>query len=258
MLMEKLEKVLKKYGKVCVAYSGGTDSDFLLNMAVKFLGKENVLAVIAKGIMLAQKDFDDALRLAEKCGVQTEVVEIDALSVDEFKFNRRERCYFCKKNIMTNIKEKAMQYGFDVVADGKNTDDGKVFRPGARAAVELGIVSPLFEAGFSKADIRYWAEKENIETWDKKSNSCLATRFLYDTELDENSLKAVEKAERYIFDKGYMGARVRVHSDIARIEIDKKDFAKFIAEENIADVLKELGFKYVVLDMEGFRSGSMD
>lgn len=258
MLIENLKNVLNKYQKVCVAYSGGTDSDFLLNMAVKILGKENVLAVIAKGVMLAEKDFTDAVRLAEKSGARLETVEIDAFSVDEFKNNTRERCYFCKKNIMTAIIAKASELGFDVVCDGKNTDDGKVFRPGARAAAELGIVSPLYEAGFSKADIRKYAEKENIETWNKKSNSCLATRFPYDTELDAVRLKAVEEAERIIFDKGYTGARVRVHGNIARIEIDKADFGRFMEEKDIAEAVKAKGFKYVVLDLEGFRSGSMD
>jgi len=258
MLIDNLEKILKKYGKICVAYSGGTDSDFLLNMAAKILGKENVLAVLAKGIMLSQKDFDDALRLAQKCGVRLEIVEIDALSVGEFRNNTKERCYFCKKNIMSKVIEKASQLGFDVVADGKNTDDGKVFRPGTKAASELGIVSPLFEAGFSKADIRHWAQKENIETWDKKSNSCLATRFPYDTLLTEDNLKAVEKAEYIIFSKGYSGARVRVHGDIARIEIDKEDFKRFVEDKDIAEDVKKQGFKYVVLDLEGFRSGSMD
>ena len=129
---------------------------------------------------------------------------------------------------------------------------------GAKAAAELGIVSPLYEAGFSKADIRYWAEKENIETWNKKSNSCLATRFPYDTELTADKLKAVEEAELVIYNKGYMGARVRAHGDIARIEVDKEDINKFAEEKDIAEAVKSKGFKYVVLDLEGFRSGSMD
>jgi len=255
---KNLENILKKYEKICVAYSGGTDSDFLLNAAVKILGKENVLAVIADGVMLAKKDYDDAVRLAEKSGARLVTVTADAMAVDEFKMNRKDRCYFCKKNIMGEIIKKASEYGFYTVADGKNTDDGKVFRPGAKAAAELGIVSPLFEAGFSKQDIRSCAKYMGLETWNKKSNSCLATRFPYDTELNEETMKMVENAELMIFNEGFYGARVRLHGDIARIEIDKNDFERFIKEEELIKNIKAVGFKYVTLDLEGFRSGSMD
>lgn len=256
--LQNLNKILKEYKKVCIAYSGGTDSDFLLNAAVKCLGKENVLAIIGNGIMLSRKDYDDAVCLAKKSGADYEVIDVDAFAAEEFVMNRRERCYFCKKNIMSALIKKAAEKGFDIVCDGKNTDDAKVFRPGAKAAAELGLKSPLYEAGFSKSEIRSCSKEMGCETWDKKSNSCLATRFPYDTHLTKEMFEKAEKAELAVFNKGYMGARVRVHGDIARVEIAKDDFERFIKDEELIKEIKNAGFKYVTLDLEGFRSGSMD
>ncbi|MCI1959862.1 MAG: ATP-dependent sacrificial sulfur transferase LarE [Clostridia bacterium] len=255
--IETLKNILSSYKKVCIAYSGGTDSDFLLNMAKKVLN-ENVIAIIGDGRMVARKDIAEAVRLAEKAGVKYYVIKCDAFSVEQFRMNRHDRCYYCKINIMGGIISKAKELGFDVVADGKNTDDAKVYRPGAKAAKELGLASPLFEAGFSKDEIRKYARQMELETWNKPSNSCLATRFPYDTELNEKLMYMVEKAEELISNFGLKGARVRLHGNIARIEIQKKDFGKFIENENLTAEIKSLGFKYVTLDCEGFRSGSMD
>ena len=257
-IKDRLHNILKERKKIAVAYSGGTDSDFLLNFAVDVLGKENVYAIIANGIMLADKDLKDAVRLAEKSGAKYTVVDVDALKVEEFRNNTEERCYFCKKNIMGAVIAKAKEEGFEFVADGKNKDDGLKFRPGAKAAEELGIISPLYEAGFTKNDIRQRGKEMGIETWDKKSNSCLATRFAYNTLLTEEKLKMVERAEKYIADKGYRGARVRVHGDLARIEVEPCDIEKFVLEKETIKNIKNTGFKYVTLDLEGFRSGSMD
>ena len=231
--LQNLNKILKEYKKVCIAYSGGTDSDFLLNAAVKCLGKENVLAIIGNGIMLSRKDYDDAVRLAKKSGADYEVIDVDAFAAEEFVMNRRERCYFCKKNIMSALIKKAAEKGFD-------------------------IVCPLYEAGFSKSEIRSCSKEMGCETWDKKSNSCLATRFPYDTHLTKEMFEKAEKAELAVFNKDYMGARVRVHGDIARVEIAKDDFERFIKDEELIKEIKNAGFKYVTLDLEGFRSGSMD
>ena len=159
---------------------------------------------------------------------------------------------------MSALIKKAAEKGFDIVCDGKNTDDAKVFRPGAKAAAELGLKSPLYAAGFSKSEIRSCSKEMGCETWDKKSNSCLATRFPYDTHLTKEMFEKAEKAELAVFNKGYMGARVRVHGDIARVEIAKDDFERFIKDEELIKEIKNAGFKYVTLDLEGFRSGSMD
>ena len=258
--MEKikiLEDVIRGYGKICVAYSGGTDSDFVLNVSKRVLG-DNVIAIIGKGVMLAQKDFEDAVRLAKKAQVKYYVIEADILKTEQFRYNDKERCYFCKKTIMNGLKEKAQQLGFENIADGKNCDDGKVYRPGVAAAKEIGIISPLFEAGFTKAEIRQVAKEMGLETWDKPSNSCLATRFPYDTELTEENFSKVEKAEKLISDVGIKSGRVRLHGDIARIEIPKDSFNTFMENSELSKNIKNVGFKYITLDLEGFRSGSMD
>lgn len=258
--MEKLDKLreyFSKFDKLCVAYSGGVDSDLVMNVAYEVL-KDNVIAVIGDGIMLSRKDLEDAERLAKKVGIKYYVVKTDAFSVKEFKFNDRKRCYYCKKNIMGGIISKAKELGFNIIADGKNADDGKVYRPGAVAAFELGIVSPLYEVGMTKADIREAAKILGLETWNKASNSCLATRFPYDTELNEEKFKMVENAELMIAKKGITSARVRFHGDIARIEIPKDKFGEFLADKELLEDIKKVGFRYITLDLEGFRSGSMD
>ena len=258
--MEKLDRLreyLSNFDKLCVAYSGGVDSDLLMNVAYEVL-KDNAIAVIGDGVMLSRKDLEDAENLARKTGIKYYVVKVDAFSVNEFKFNDKKRCYYCKKNIMGEIIKKANELGFYTVADGKNSDDGKVYRPGAEAARELGIVSPLYEAGMTKQDIRQAARELGLETWNKPSNSCLATRFPYDTELTAENFAKVEGAELLIAQKGIPSGRVRMHGDIARIEVPEERFNELISDRKLIEDIKNFGFRYVTLDLEGFRSGSMD
>ena len=258
--MEKLDRLreyLSNFDKLCVAYSGGVDSDLLMNVAYEVL-KDNAIAVIGDGVMLSRKDLEDAENLARKTGIKYYVVKVDVFSVNEFKFNDKKRCYYCKKNIMGEIIKKANELGFDTVADGKNSDDGKVYRPGAEAARELGIVSPLYEAGMTKQDIRQAARELGLETWNKPSNSCLATRFPYDTELTAENFAKVEGAELLIAQKGIPSGRVRIHGDIARIEVPEDRFNELISDRKLIEDIKNFGFRYVTLDLEGFRSGSMD
>ena len=258
--MEKLDRLreyLSKFDKLCVAYSGGVDTDLLMNVAYEVL-KDNAVAVIGDGIMLSRKDLEDAENLARKTGIKYYVVKVDVFSVNEFKFNDKKRCYYCKKNIMGEIIKKANELGFYTVADGKNSDDGKVYRPGAEAARELGIVSPLYEAGMTKQDIRQAARELGLETWNKPSNSCLATRFPYDTELTAENFAKVEGAELLIAQKGIPSGRVRMHGDIARIEVPEERFNELISDRKLIEDIKNFGFRYVTLDLEGFRSGSMD
>ena len=255
--LDRLRKYISGFDKLCVAYSGGVDSDLVMNVAYDVL-KDNAIAVIGDGIMLSEKDLKDAERLAKKAGIKYYIVKVDAFAVKEFKFNDKKRCYYCKKNIMGGIIQKARELGFEYVADGKNADDGKVYRPGAMAADELGIVSPLYEAGMSKAEIREAAEFLGLETWNKASNSCLATRFPYDTELTEENFSKVERADHLIAEKGIPSGRVRMHGDIARIEIPKDRFEEFLSDKALIENIKKTGFRYITLDLEGFRSGSMD
>ena len=255
--MKTLENILRKYNKICVAYSGGTDSDFLLNVAKNVLGN-NVIAIIGNGEMMAKKDFEDAVKLAKRAGVEYYTIEADVFKVDEFRNNDRKRCYYCKKNIMSGLKEKAQELGFNIIADGKNFDDGKVYRPGALAAEEIGIVSPLFEAGFTKTEIRQFAKEMGLETWNKASNSCLATRFPYDTLLTSENFRKVEAGEKLIADFNIPSGRIRLHGEIARIEIPLEYFDVFMKNTELIKKIKNVGFKYITLDLEGFRSGSMD
>ena len=258
--MEKLDRLreyLSNFDKLCVAYSGGVDSDLLMNVAYEVL-KDNAIAVIGDGVMLSRKDLEDAENLARKTGIKYYVVKVDVFSVNDCQVNDKTRCYYCKKNIMGEIIKKANELGFDTVADGKNSDDGKVYRPGAEAARELGIVSPLYEAGMTKQDIRQAARELGLETWNKPSNSCLATRFPYDTELTAENFAKVEGAELLIAQKGIPSGRVRMHGDIARIEVPEERFNELISDRKLIEDIKNFGFRYVTLDLEGFRSGSMD
>lgn len=259
--MEKIEilkQMLSQYKKICIAYSGGVDSDFLLHMAINTLGKDHVLALIGRGVMMAEKDWQEAAKLAEQSGVLWEFVETFPLEIPEFTSNDKKRCYFCKKQLMGSIKKRAEDHSFFVVADGKNADDALHYRPGAQASEELGIQSPLSAAGFHKSEIRQCAKELGLSTWNKASNSCLATRFPYNTTLTRELLYRAEQAELFLFHYGIPGARVRVHQDIARIEIPKEFFPVLLEKTDFIPQLKALGYRYVTLDLEGFRSGSMD
>ena len=255
---DSLFQLLQQYPSLCVAYSGGTDSDFLLHAAIRALGKDHVTAIIAKGEMLAGKDYQAALALAKQAGAACYTVEVDAFQEEAFRMNRKDRCYHCKKAIMGAILDKAAQLGFSVVADGKNADDQKVYRPGAQAAAELGIVSPLAAAHFTKDEIRQTAKDWGLSTWNKPSNSCLATRFPYDTLLSKEKFRLVEQAELLLAEAGIPSGRVRLHGTIARIEIPKDYFLSFTKNDELIRTIKAIGFPYVTLDLEGFRSGSMD
>ena len=258
-MLDELENELKKLKKVAVCYSGGIDSSFLLYFANKVLGKENVLGVIANGQMVARSDYEDAIKFAKENNFNLAEISYNALEVEDFKNNTKNRCYSCKKNLMTKIKEEANKQGYINVLDGKNVDDTKVFRPGNKATQELGIISPLEKAGFTKADIREYSKECGIKFWNKPSNSCLATRFPYNTVLTEEMLKNIEIAEDYIKQLNINRVRVRVHNNIARIEVEEKDFQIIMGNrEKIVDKIKELGFEFVTLDLAGIRSGVFD
>lgn len=258
-MLDELENELKKLKKVAVCYSGGIDSSFLLYFANKVLGKENVLGVIANGQMVARSDYEDAIKFAKENNFNLAEISYNALEVEDFKNNTKNRCYSCKKNLMTKIKEEANKQGYINVLDGKNVDDTKVFRPGNKATQELGIISPLEKAGFTKADIREYSKECGIKFWNKPSNSCLATRFPYNTVLTEEMLKNIEIAEDYIKQLNINRVRVRGHNNIARIEVEEKDFQIIMGNrEKIVDKIKELGFEFVTLDLAGIRSGVFD
>lgn len=256
--LELLKKRLKELKKVAIAYSGGVDSNFLMSVARETLGKENVLAVLCSGAMLAQADYQEAVQLLKDKDVQYEILAMDVFTVPEFAGNDKKRCYYCKKNLMSKIIEMAKTQGYEVVLDGKNLDDAKVYRPGAAAAQELGICSLLYECGFTKQDIRNVSRELGIITWNKPSNACLASRFPYGTQLTAEKLKQVEDAELCLKELGIDSGRIRVHDRIARVEVAKEDFKCLLEHKDFVNKVKACGFDYVTLDLEGFRSGSFD
>lgn len=257
-MLEELENRLKELNKVAIAYSGGIDSTFLVYVANKVLPKENVVAIIATGKMMAQKDYTEAISILKENKFNYKEVSYNPLSIIEFKENHKDRCYYCKKNLMTKIKNISNENGFVNVLDGKNADDLKVYRPGNKATEELEIISPLAELGFSKETIRKQAQKLGIKIWNKPSNSCLATRFPYNTILTEEKLKKIELSEEIIKSLGIEKVRIRAHDDIARIEIEKENFELIFKNRKIVQQIKKLGFNFVTLDLEGLKSGSFD
>jgi len=253
-----LKDKLKIYGKLCIAYSGGVDSAFLLSVAYDVLG-ENVLAVLIDSPVLAQRDRKEAIDFLEKTGVSYKVIKENPFISPEFCKNILLRCYYCKNINYKAIQEVAKQSGIEWVADGQNIDDVRSGdRPGAKAAKELGVVSPLIDCGFMKEDIRFYSRQLGLATWDKPSNACLATRLPFGFEITKERLAVVEAAEETLRRRGMEGCRVRWHDTVARIEAPRRFFDTILNTQAIIDEIKALGFKYVTLDLEGFRSGSMN
>ena len=278
--MEKqsqLEEYLRTLEKVAIAYSGGIDSSFLLFVANKVLPKNQVLAVIANGIMVPRKDYEEAIHFLKENKFQYIEVPYKPLEITEFRENHKDRCYHCKKALMIALKKVANENGYENLLDGKNADDLTVYRPGNKATEEVGVISPLAKFEISKEEIRQYSKTLGIPFWNKPSNSCLATRFPYNTTLMEKGLEKVEQSEEMIKELGIQKVRVRVHDNIARIEVNPEDFEVILNnitnknketkeekntknqnQENIVEKIKALGFSYVTLDLSGLKSGSFD
>jgi pyridinium-3,5-biscarboxylic acid mononucleotide sulfurtransferase len=256
-----LQQILKKLGKVLVAYSGGVDSTFLLKVAVDTLGTDNVLACISAGVTEPKHVLQRAKKFAKNLGVRLEIVDTDELADANFVANKADRCFHCKSHLCQVLLDVANQNGFKHVVFGTNRDDLDDFRPGNRAMKTFGIHSPLAEAGLTKQDIRELSRQLGLETADVPSSPCLASRIAYGLEINEERLSQIEKAEDFLRDLGLVEFRVRHHDTIARIEVHPEDFEKISAEPNCSKIikkLKSLGFKYITIDLQGFRSGSLN
>jgi len=257
---ENLKDILKSLKRVLVAFSGGVDSTFLLRIARDVLGS-NVLAVIASSATYPASEQQEALRIAEDLKVKYKVIHTKELDDPNFRNNPPERCYFCKKELFSRLKEIAADENIPHVCDGSNFEDTFDFRPGFKAAQELDVRSPLREARLGKNEIRVLSKKLGLSTWDKPAMACLSSRFPYFTSIDNESLRQIDSAEEYLRTKGLSQLRVRHHGQVARIEIDPSDFSVIMEKkirEEIVENLKKIGYQYVTLDLTGYRTGSMN
>jgi len=259
--LKHLKQILLQMKTILVAYSGGIDSTFLLKTTYDVLGHANVLAVTADSATYPAEEAKDAARLAASLGAKHETILTNELNNELFIQNPPDRCYHCKKELFTHLWKIADKHNLAVVVDGANHDDLQDFRPGMKAGQELGIRHPLQEAGLTKAEIRQIAREQGLPNWAKPSMPCLSSRFPYGHTIEPLKLRQVEESERYLRSLGFTECRVRHHGDIARIEVQETLFNNIISEpicQKVTAKLKSLGFSYITLDLQGFRSGSMN
>lgn len=261
MAMDKLNKlrgILKNMGSVLLAYSGGADSTFLLKVASDVLG-DKVLAVTAVSPTYTQEELVFALSMAKSIGIRHKIIKTYELKDKKFIANPINRCYFCKRELFSQLKALAKKHKLNFVADASNVSDKKDFRPGNMAKKELNIRSPLQEAHLSKEDIRNLSQQLGLQTWNKPALACLASRIPYGVRISPSVLELINKSEAYLRSLGFKQVRLRHYNGLCRIEVFKEDIPTLIGKRNlIVGKLKHLGYHYVTLDLEGYRSGSMN
>ncbi len=256
---EKLREILQHYQKVIVAYSGGVDSVFLLRVTVDCLGADRVLACIGRSESLAQSEYNSALEIARQMGAEIQVVHPREISNPHYRANPADRCFYCKTELYKILSDIAEKQNFDTVLCGTNADDLGDFRPGLQAAKDLNVASPLEQAGLTKNDIRQLSKQLSLPTWDKPAQPCLASRMSYGLEITPDRLKQIEQGEEFLLKLNLPQLRVRHHDQLVRIEVPHEQIPLITHDdtrEKIVDFFKKLGFTYVTLDLQGFRSGS--
>jgi len=263
LLQEKyqlLKDNMKQRGSAAIAFSGGVDSTFLVKVAHEVLG-DKCIAVTTTSSTYPERELKEAIAYAKDLGVKHLIISSEELDIEGFASNPTNRCYYCKKELFTKIFEVAKEHGVEYVFDGSNSDDTGDYRPGMQAARELSVISPLKEAQLTKADIRELSKELGLPTWNKPAFACLSSRFPYGNQITIPKLKMVEEAEQFLLDMGLRQVRVRHHGEIARIEVSPEERAYFFdinVMDKIGEKLKKIGFTYVTLDINGYRTGSMN
>ncbi|MCX7680565.1 MAG: ATP-dependent sacrificial sulfur transferase LarE [Anaerolineae bacterium] len=259
---ERLRELIAGLGSAGVAYSGGVDSTLLLALCREVLGTERVLALTVHSELIPAVERQQAGEMAERLGVRQRVVTLEVLSNPDIAANRPDRCYHCKRMMFARLRELAWAEGMATLVHGANLDDVGDYRPGMRAAEELGVRAPLLEAGFTKEDVRALSRQMGLSTWDLPSMACLASRVPYHVPLTSAALTRIEAAETRLRERFALSPlRVRDHFPLARIEVPEAEIARLAraeVREEVVRLLRELGYRYVTLDLEGFRSGSMN
>ena len=258
--LTKLEEYLKSLGSIAVGFSGGVDSTFLLAVSSDVL-KDKVLAVTAVLASVPEREIKEAVRFCEEYGIKHEICRINPFEDESYRKNKPDRCYHCKRRIFSEIKRIASENSIEYVAEGSNLDDLGDYRPGLKAVAELSIKSPLREAGLTKADIRTISKAMGLPTWNKPAYACLASRFVYGEEITGEKLHMIEEAEEFLIKLGFIEERVRIHGQIARIEVSPEKIPRLAEKEireKVYNEFKRLGFMYVTLDMKGYSIGSMN
>ncbi len=257
--LDELAGIVAPYGSALVAFSGGVDSSLALAIAAKSLPKGNVLAVTSNNETYLPSELDLAKDVAESLGVEHVVVDTRELDDPNYASNPTNRCYFCKSTLYSDLAEMARERGYGCVVDGANADDEGDYRPGRKAAKELGVVSPLSAAGVPKAEVRELAKHLGLPSWDKPALACLSSRFPYGHEITPEKLSQVARAEEFLRKEGFGEVRVRHHGEIARLEVSEAEMERaFAMREEISAELKDAGFLYVAMEMSPYKSGSLN
>lgn len=256
----RLRCLIRDLGSMAIAYSGGVDSTYLLRVATEEIGRQ-ALGITATSAAYPERERLRAQQLAQEMGARQVIIESKETEIPQFKDNPPDRCYYCKKELFLKIAQIAQREGIEYLADGSNLDDLNDHRPGTAALKELNVRSPLRECDFTKDDVRRRSRELGLPTWDLPSFACLASRFPYGVRITDESLRRVERAESALYDLGFRVIRLRHHGDVARIEVGPDEIERLLNAENrrrVVDAIKNAGYVYIALDLEGYRTGSLN